>query len=82
MSLGGLNVHNKYESVGIFNKLHRRLGCEGVFDNGVLVQARLGGGADSLILGLSGRRKSLGLVKVYLGVDAASLLRDSLFEGF
>jgi hypothetical protein len=82
LTLVGLDVHDKYKGVGVFNELHRRLGCEGVLDDGVLVEARLFRGGLLLVLGLSVQRKSLGAVEVNLRVNTSSLLGNTLLQGF
>lgn len=82
LTLVGLNVDNENKRVGVFDKLHRRLGRKRVLDDRVLVQSRLGRGALLLVLGLSVQLKSLGLVEVNLRVNSGSLLGNSLLQGF
>jgi hypothetical protein len=81
LTLVGLKVNDKYKSVAVLNQLHGRLGCQGVLDDGVLVQSVLLGGTLFLVLGLARKTESLGPVEVDLGVNAGPLLGDSLLEG-
>ena len=81
LALVGLDVNNKNKRVAIFDQFHRGLGGEGVLDHGESVKSALLWGALSLILWLSGGLQSLGLVKVDFGVDASSLLGNTLLKG-
>ena len=80
LTLVWLNVDNKNKRVAIFNKFHRRFGSERVLDHGERVEPSLLWGALSFILWLPGGLQSLGLVEVDLGVDASSLLWDTLLQ--
>ena len=81
LSLVGLDVHNEDQRIAVFDQFHGGFCCEGVFDNGVLVQSALLGNTLGLVLGLSGVLQSIGLVEVHLGVDASSLLGNTLLKG-
>ena len=82
MSLVGLNVDNEDKRVAVLDKLHGRLGGQGVLDDGMVTKSVLSWCALVLVLGLSGVLKSLGLVEVNLCVDSGSLLGDALLQGF
>ena len=78
LSLVGLNVNDENKCVAVFDELHGRLGGKWVLDDGVCVDLILLRCALSLILWLSCWFQGLWLVEVNLGVDACSLLGNSL----
>ena len=81
LALIGLDIDNEYQSVAVLNKFHRRLGCEWVLNDRMLVQRVLTGGTLSLVFWFARKLQGLWPVKVDLGVNSSPLLGDSLLEG-
>ena len=82
LSLVGLNVNNKDQSVAVFDQFHRGLCCQGILDNRVLVQSGLLWYTGSCVFGLTIMLQSLRSEEVHLRVDTGALLGHSLLEGF
>ena len=81
LALVGLNIDNENQSLAIFNQFHRRLSRKRVLDDTMLVNSTLAGDTGSLVLGLTTVSECLGLVEVNLGVNAGSLLGNTLLQG-
>jgi hypothetical protein len=81
LTLVGRQGHDETQSVIVFNQFHTGLRCQGVLDNGMLVQCVLFREAESLVLWFASMLQRLWLVKVHLCVDACAFFRYTLLKG-
>jgi hypothetical protein len=76
----GFDINDENKCVAVFDQFHRRFCCQRILDNTELIRCALLWDAGSGVLGLSRVLKSFGFVEVNFGVNASSLLGNSLAQ--